>query len=132
MSTAQVVAAAVVIGGALIALIASRLSDHYKTKDDNRKRGINAYSETRTAWDQAQIDEIVWAVRREKLQEVRRGLVEIKLLVGRDIQTPEFEELIALLDGRLTEAGADGLLAKAQTLWPKVEKQIHTTLIASR
>lgn len=131
MSTAEVAVAAV-IGAALISLIATRLSDRHKSKDDNRKRGIEAYGKTRTAWDQAQIDEIIWVVRREKLQEVRRGLVEIKLLVGSSIQTQEFEKLTGLLDGQLPEAEASGLLAQVRALWPRVEKQIHKALIASR
>jgi len=117
----------VVIAAALIGAISLWRSDRRKSKEENRRKGIEIYRETRTSWDQALIMEVTEAVRREKLQEVRSGLVTIKLFVGADVQTKEFDDLLALLEGDPLAAGGVNL-ATARVIWPTVEAQIHSAL----
>lgn len=128
MTTAQIVGVAALIVVALIAAVSLKLSDGRKHKEENRKKGIEAYRSARTSWDQAQVEEITLPVRREKLTEVRRGLIEIKLLVGSDVETREFSDLVNLLDGDLLGPGSEARFQQAQALWPQVEAQIQDTL----
>lgn len=122
-----VVVAAVI--GASIGAISLLRSDRRKSREENRRRGIEVFREARTSWDQAQFDEITKPVRRAKLQETRAGLVTIQLLIGSDLETREFGQLLALLaDDPLGGGGVN--LATAKVIWPTVEKQIHAALAA--
>lgn len=50
-------------------------------------------------------------------------------MVGSNIKTKEFADLVALLEGNpLAEGGVN--LATAKVLWPTVEGQIHPALAA--
>lgn len=127
MSLGAVVAVVVVIVAALIGAISLWRSDRHKSKEENRRKGIEIFREARTSWDQAQFVEVTESVRRAKLQEVRAGLVSVQLLVGLEIKTKEFADLVALLDGDpLAEGGVN--LATAKVLWPTAEGQIRAAL----
>ncbi|HVO55635.1 MAG TPA: hypothetical protein VMT37_14580 [Solirubrobacterales bacterium] len=127
MSLGAVAAVAVVIAAALIGAISLWRSDRRKSKEENRRNGIEIFREARTSWDQAQFVEVTESVRRAKLQEARAGLVSIRLLVG--LNTKEIADLLALLEGNpLAEGGVN--LATAKVLWPTVEGQIHAALAA--
>jgi signal transduction histidine kinase len=132
MSTAAIVAAAVAIAVALIGAVSLWLSDRRKRIEENRQRAIEAYRGVRTAWDQAQIADVTLGVRREKLQEARRGLVEIELLIGRKVQTKEMGQLLALLDQDLLSPAHAVEFALTKTIWPEVEKQLYAVLMPSR
>jgi hypothetical protein len=132
MSTATIVAAAVAIAVALIGAVSLWLSDRRKRIEENRQRAIEAYRRVRTAWDQAQIADVTLGVRLEKLQEARRGLVEIELLIGRKVQTKEMRQLLALLDQDLLSPAHAVEFALTKTIWPEVEKQLYAALMPSR
>lgn len=127
MSLGAVAAVVVVIVAALIGAISLWRSDRRKSKEENRRKGIEIFREARTSWDQAQFVEVTDSVRRAKLQEVRVSLVSVQLLIGSAIKTKEFVDLVALLEG---DPFADGgvNLATAKVLWPTVEGQIHAAL----
>jgi flagellar biosynthesis regulator FlaF len=91
MSLGIIVGGGVVIAAALIGAVSLLRSDRGKRKEARRVKGIETFRETRASWDQAQIVEVAESVRRQKLQEVRAGLVSIQLLVGSDLKTPEFK-----------------------------------------
>lgn len=129
MSPAAIAAVAVVIVAALIGAISLWRSDRRKSKEENRRKGIEIFREARTSWDQAQFVEVTESVRRAKLQEARADLVSIQLLVGSDMKTKEFADLLALLEGDPLAAGGVNL-ATAKVLWPIVEGQIHAALAA--
>lgn len=131
MSAAAIVGAAVVVLAAATGAVSLWLSDRRKRIEENRKSAIGAYGVARTAWDQAQINDVTESVRREKFKEVRRGLVEIKLLVGKKIQTKDFQTLIALLDLDLLSPVHAVELAMARTIWPQVDEQIQELLAPS-
>ena len=125
-------AAAAIAGGitaALITAISLWRSDRRKSKEENRRKGIEIFREARTSWDQAQFVEVTESVRRANLQKARADLVTLQLLVGSDLKTKEFEDLLALLeDDPLAEGGVN--LATAKVLWPTVEAQIRAALAA--
>lgn len=129
MSLGAVAAAVVVIAAALIGAISLWRSDRRKSKEENRRKGIEIFREARTSWDQAQFVEVTESVRRAKLQEARADLVSTQLLVGSEMKTKEFADLLALLDGDPLAAGGVNL-ATAKALWPAVERQIHLALAA--
>jgi hypothetical protein len=129
MSLAAIIAAGVVIAGALIGVISLWRSDRRKSKEENRRKGIEVFRETRISWDQAQFEEITDSVRRAKLHEVRAGLVTVQLLIGSKIKTKEFGDLLALLEHDPLEASGVNL-ATARVLWPTVEEQIRAALAA--
>ena len=129
MSLGAVAAVVVVIAAALIGAISLWRSDRRKSKEENRRKGIEIFREARTSWDQAQFLEVTESVRRAKLQEARAGLVSIQLLVGSEMKTKEITDLLVLLEGDpLAEGGVN--LATAKVLWPTVERQIHAALAA--
>lgn len=132
MSAGAVAGVAVVILAALIAAVSLWLSDRRKKSEENRRLAIVAYGQARTAWDQAQIGEVTFAVRSEKLGEARRRLVEVKLLVGTDVKTQELETLIALLDTDLLAPANNVDFALAKTIWPQVEGQIYEKLAGGK
>jgi|SRR5689334_2304097 len=132
MSAGAVAGVAVVILAALIAAVSLWLSDRRKKSEENRRLAIVAYGQARTAWDQAQISEVTFAVRSEKLGEARRRLVEVKLLVGTDVQTQELEALISLLDTDLLAPANNVDFALARTIWPQVEGQIYEKLAGGK
>jgi hypothetical protein len=132
MSAGAVAGVAVVILAALIAAVSLWLSDRRKKSEENRRLAIVAYGQARTAWDQAQISEVTFAVRSEKLGEARRRLVEVKLLVGTNVQTQEMETLVALLDTDLLTPANNLDFALAKTIWPQVEGQIYERLLGGK
>jgi len=132
MSAGAVAGVAVVILAALITAVSLWLSDRRKKSEENRRLAIVAYGQARTAWDQAQIGEVTFAVRSEKLGEARRRLVEVKLLVGTDVQTQEMETLVALLDTDLLTPANNVDFALAKTIWPQVEGQIYERLLGGK
>lgn len=132
MSAGAVAGVAVGILAALIAAVSLLLSDRRKKREENRRLAIVAYGQARIAWDQAQIGEVTFAVRSEKLREARRRLVEVKLLVGTDLRTQELETLIALLDTDLLAPVNSVDFALAKTIWPQIEAQIYEKLAGGR
>jgi hypothetical protein len=132
MSVGAVAGVAAGILAALIAAASLWLSDRRKKKEENRRLAIIAYGYARTAWDQAQIGEVTFAVRREKLGEARQRLVEVKLLIGTGAQTQELETLVALLDTDLLAPTNNVDFALAKTIWPQVEAQIYKKLAGEK
>jgi hypothetical protein len=124
----EAAAVAAVVVAALIGAISLLRSDRHKGKEESRRKGIEIFREARTSWDQAHL-EITESVRRAKLQETRASLVAVQQLVGSDIETREFGQLLALLEEDLLPHGGVNL-ATAKVIWPTVEKQIHAALAA--
>jgi hypothetical protein len=131
MSTAAIVGAAVAVLAAVIGAVSLLLVERRKRIEENRKLAIRAYGVARTAWDQAQINDVTESVRHDKFKELRRGLVEIKLLVGKKVQTKDFQTLIALLDLDLLSPAHVVELALARTIWPQADEQIQELLAPS-
>lgn len=74
-------------------------------------------------WHIAALEDADWAVRQENAGKARGGLIEVSTILGERVRTTEFEELLELLAARNEDD-----LARATTLWPRVQQAIITAL----
>jgi hypothetical protein len=95
--------------------------------EKDRERGREVFIASIEAWDMSRLGEADEHVRRAKVAEARRGLIEVGAIFGDDVRGEEFDRLVHSLG-----TGDAEDLATASSLWPDVEKAIMEALARAR
>jgi hypothetical protein len=94
-----------------------------ETVEKDRERGREVFIAAIDAWDMSQLADADDPVRRAKVAEARRHLMEVEAILGEAVRSDEFDQL----NDCLREGDENGL-SKATSLWPGVERTIKEAL----